>query len=401
MENKNSFRNHPLYKISLWIALASSLLLLWQMNKAVLSNTNYIPIDDFSHYWASGKLNIRGANPYDPEQVQSVRNTIVGDSAQYDTIPINWTPPWSLFFLMPYGIFDYPISRLGWLITHVAVLLVCVNLVWKIYAGKPKFIAFAWGVTFIFGPTISVLEKGQITSLVLLGIVGFLYFSSYRQKSFTAGLFIVLIGLKPQLVYLFWPAILFWILQKKDWKMAGGGITGLMGALLIASIWNPGVTFDYVNALRIYPPADWATPTLGGYLRLIFGTDNFTLQFAAPVIGFIWFLYYWQRNKKVWKWEKFLPVILFASILTTPYAWTYDQVVLLPAVLLIGILIEPKRKDNISIIIWISYLGINLLDLFLHRYFSDFWFGWLAPAYLIWFLVAYRNPVSNILDTAS
>jgi len=65
-----SLRRHPVYRLFLWVALAASLALLWRMNALVLSNPKYIPVDDFSHYWAAGRLNTTGGNPYDPQQVQ-------------------------------------------------------------------------------------------------------------------------------------------------------------------------------------------------------------------------------------------------------------------------------------------------------------------------------------------
>lgn len=387
MADRLSFRRHPVYKAILWIVLAGSLFLLWQMNTAVLSNSKYIPVDDFAHYWAAGRLNFQGLNPYDPALIQELRDEITGSTTDYHSVPINWTPPWSLFLLMPYGILDYPLSRLAWLITQIALIFISANLTWKVYGGDPKRKALAWGIAFVFGPTISVLEKGQITPLVLSGIVCFLYFSSVEKHPWLAGLSLLLISLKPQLFFLFWPAVLLWIIMNRAWRIALGALGGLGLAFLAAVIMNPPVVMEYLNALMNYPPTDWATPTLGGYLRLFIGIDTFWLQFVPMGIGLAWFLSYWKKHYQNWDWHKAVPALLFISILTTPYGWTYDQVILLPAVLLAGITLLSIPKTNLVIFLWGLYLFLNGLDLFLHRYYDEFWFLWVAPSFAIWFLL--------------
>jgi hypothetical protein len=311
MTNRFAFRQHPLYKFLIWLALAGSLILLWRMNSSILSDPKYIPVDDFSHYWAAGRLNTQAANPYDPEKVQGLRNAITGSITQFDAIPINWTPPWSLVFLMPYGILTYPLSRLAWLVTQVTVLLACANLTWKIYDGSPNKLIFAWILTFIFGPSISVLEKGQITPLVVLGIVGFLYFITHRKNAWLVGLCLVPISLKPQLFYLLWPAIFLWMIENKEWRIVLGALLGFGTAILIPTIWNPTIMTDYTYALFNYPPTDWATPTLGGYLRLVFGMEKFWLQFIPPIIGGLWFIYFWRKNHMNWDWSKTCPSCYF------------------------------------------------------------------------------------------
>jgi hypothetical protein len=390
MPTRFKFRQHPLYRISLWILLALSLGLLWQMNAKILSNPKYIPVDDYSHYWAAGRLNIFGNNPYSPVEIQALRDQITQKKTVYDTIPIMWAPPWSLPVLMPLGLLDYPASRLIWLIAHVIMILACANVCWKLYAGHPGRIFIAWITAFILGPTISVMEKGQITPWILVGIVGFLYFHEQRKQPFIAGLWMVLIALKPQLLYLFWPAMLLWILHTRAWKFLIGGAAGFLSALLVSLAFNPELIHQYYLALTTYPPTDWATPTLGGYLRLLFGIDQFWLQFIPPIFGLVWLGIFWQKSKQNWRWQQQIPALLWVSILTTPYAWTYDQVILLPAILLAVAQIHQKIPRKFSFLLWAGYGGINFLDLILHRYYDEFWFGWLAPALLLWYIAALR-----------
>lgn len=382
----NLLRKHPAYQFILWAALAGSLVLLWQMNQSVLSNPKYIPVDDFAHYWAAGRLNSTGENPYQPQSIQTLRDDITGGKTRYDTIPIMWTPPWSLLLVMPFGVLDYPLSRLLWLMAMISVLLFSTNLIWRVYQGSKQQLALAWLLAFTFGPTISVLEKGQITPVIVLAAAGFMAF--HQSTPLAAGAFLALMAVKPQITYLLWPALLLWVLGERQWRVAVGSAGGLLAALGVAVIFNSNVIGDYVYALQTNPPADWATPTIGGYLRLIFGTNHFWLQFVPPVVGFGWFIYYWWKHRQNWNWLETMPWLLLVSVLTASYAWTYDHVVLIPAVLAGGVVLLRHPNPGKKWVFGVSLLSLNLLDLFLHRSLDEFWFGWLAPAWLIWYLLA-------------
>lgn len=395
MKDRPTLRQHPLYRVALWLALALSLGALWQMNQSVLSDPKYIPVDDFAHYWAAGRLNLAGGNPYHPDEIQRLRQAIAAQEIEYASIPIMWTPPWSLLVVMPFGVLGYQLSRLSWLIAHIALILVSANICWKIYGGKPEQRWVAWGTAFLLGPTISVLEKGQITPWVLIGLVGWIYFVEVRRQPFLAGLMLVLIALKPQVVYLFWLAGLLWIIRQRAWKVGLGGGVGLAFALAVAMVFNPQVIAQYAHALTTYPPTDWATPTIGGYLRLLLGVEKFWLQWIPPLAGLLWFSFIWIRHRNLWNWAHRLPELSLISILTAPYAWTYDQVILVPAMILAAAHLAATRNRPLAYLLGLAYLGMSLLDLFLHRHLDEFWFGWLAPGLFLWFILVLRLAKSN------
>ena len=387
-----------IYRIALLLALAFSLILLWKVNQDILSNPGYIPVDDFGHYWAAGALIARGDNPYDPVLVQQLRDSATGQATSYDTIPIMWTPPWSLILVLPFGLIPYALSRVLWLMVNIAVVLVSADLCWQTYGGSRRWVAWVWIASFSFGATISVLQKGQITPWVFAGIVGFLYSIGNRSQEWRAGIFAALITLKPQLFYLFWPAWLLWSIQNRRWTSLAAGVGVTLAITLPALALNPAVVGQYLQAVLYNTPSDWATPTLGGYLRLVFGIEKFWLQFVPPVFGLIWFSIYWLRHRRTWNWLKQTPLLLLVSILTAPYAWSYDQVILLPAVLLICLRLANAWSGALpggwrawqALLLSGSFFAINLLNLFLHRSLDEFWFGWLAPVLLLWYWLGLR-----------
>jgi hypothetical protein len=153
-------------------------------------------------------------------------------------------------------------------------------------------------------------------------------------------------------------------------------------------IYNPHIIQQFFGMLQTYQIAEWANPTIGSYLRFFwFGTDKYWLQFLPTLCGGIWFIYYWYRNYKSWNWVNALPILLLVSLVTSSYSWTYDLVILIPAILLAVVWLASDWKRWSTLLLVAIFLGINILDLFLHRSLDDFWFIWMAPALLIWFIV--------------
>jgi hypothetical protein len=386
-KNELSIRERPLYKIVLWGALIICLLALWKM-APTLTDPEYIPIDDFVRFWAAGRLNLNGKNPYDLEESLRMQNEAGGQISDEDVISLMLNPPWTLAIVMPFGAIDYPLSRVAWLLFSITIVLICSERIWRLYGGPAKYKWLTWIIAFTFAPTISVLEKGQITPFIFLGIVGFIEYLHSRNILWLAGVSLAFATIKPQLLLVFWFAILIWVLLKRQWIVLLGCTMGIVVGSLITVAFNPSVFQQYFEAITTYPTSDWATPTFGAYLRILFGIDKFWLQFIPPLLGLIWLIPYMLNRSYTWSWLRAMPLVLLVSLTTAAYAWTYDQVILILAILQAFIWFLSDRFDWKVIILLFIYLALNLLDLFLHRRLDDFWFVWLAPSLLIWYLIA-------------
>src|SRR4030066_1919716 len=95
-------------------------------------------------------------------------------------------PPWTLPYGMASGIFNYPLSRFLCFIFQVGFVFLCASLLWNIYNGNKRNEMFAWAILLTFGPLLHMLKAGQVTILVLLGSVGFMYFLN-KKSDFWAG----------------------------------------------------------------------------------------------------------------------------------------------------------------------------------------------------------------------
>ena len=392
-----SFRKSLWYRLLLWAILVVCLVLLWQLSARILTTQKAVSSEDHWRYWSAWQLSMHGINPYDAKNLNNLRDKIPGLDAQPEFLPIILTPPWTIVLITPVAPFVYRISRLVWLLTSIVILLICSNFLWIIYDGSKKHKWAALLVTFTFFPTLLMLKQGQINPWVLLGLVGFLYWTTQRRNDWLAGISVALMTIKPQILLLFWIVLLFWIIKKQRWRILLACCLTLTFASLLIMVRNPLIFQQFFNTYLGDTPVEWKTPTIGFYLRLWMGVDKFWLQFIPPIIGIIWSIGYWFRNGNDWRWCREIIPLLWVSVLASPYSWTYDQIILLVPILSVtsSLLVGGWSKNSAR---WLGlYLIINLLILVLHRYYTDEYFIWFAPVLLIWYWLV-RQSISGITE---
>jgi hypothetical protein len=360
-------------------------------------STLYQPLlPDFIEYWAAGRLNLQGQNPYGAAELLSLQRPL----GWLHTAPLMmWNPPWTLPLVMPLGLFDYRLSRLLWYFLQVLMIVYCADLFWRVYGGPKRSRWVAWGIALASSYTIYVLIFGQISPLILLGMAWFVALVEHPSHSGTtpkliqdprisdilAGAAAFLISIKPQAFYLFFPLLLIWVIAARRFWILAGLAGAFLLALLTSLAFNPDVIVQYIQAVLNRPPQDWATPTLGYWARRVFGLDLFWLQFPSVLLGFAWGVWYWRENSRSWVWAQALPLLAVVSLVTTAYAWTHDQVILIPTSLhILAYLCARQAAWRPAAIAWAAaWVVFHLGTLPLHFGQSDDRFVWQAPAILL------------------
>jgi hypothetical protein len=314
-----------------------------------------------------------------PLQIHAGRDT--------DEAIMMWNPPWTLPFVMPFGVMPARVAQLAWLVLHLFVVLFCADWAWRWSQGPVRLRWVAWLLALTFIPTAFVLQAGQITPLVLLGLVGFLHF--HQRNGWLAGACTLLIAIKPHLLFLFWVALLLWAVPRRQWSMLLGGLAAGGVATLVAWLCNSAVLAQYQEAMLHRPPEQWVSPTPGSMLRLMFGQNPFWLQFLPTLAGLAWFLPYWWTRRDRWDWAEQMPLLVMASFLTACYgAWPFDLVILLLPVIQAAAWTAKQAHRVTTITAVASFLGINGLALAMNvLHFPSFWFIWMTPAVLAAFLL--------------
>jgi hypothetical protein len=342
--------------------------------------------DDYVEYWAAGRLNLTHGNPYAADQLLPLER----GAGRTTEVLMMWNPPWTLALAMPLSLLSYPISRLLWLGLSIVAILISANWTWTLFGGAPPRRWLAWALAFAFFPTIIVLRMGQIGPVLLLGVAGFLHFE-HKKRYWLAGAFVALLAVKPHLLYLVFLAILVWSVRRRQrWAILGGAAVLVFVATAAAMLVNPQVTNQYLDATGADSPLVWMNPTLGSLLRLLLGPEKTWLQFAPMVVGVVWLVLYGMKHRRRWLWADRISLLLLVSVLTAPFGWPFDQVVLIPVVLYVACRVLDAHDRQTAWMVATPYLIINVVAFALHGRVSDFWQSWFAPAMLVWYLVARR-----------
>jgi hypothetical protein len=377
----------PIRAWLLVFALIVAVLALLLQLRGWTSGLTALPLHDFVEYWAAGRLNVHGDNPYDPQRVHELERATGRTSEGV----LMWNPPWTLPLVMPLGLLDCRTAHWLWLCLHFAIVTWCADTLWRLYGGPVAQRWIAWLLAFSFLPTVFSLTAGQISPLVLLGAVFFLV-CIQRGHDALAGATAVLLAIKPHLSYLFWIALLFWSVRQRRWSVLGGGL--LTGALATGiALWcNPAVLSQYWHTFTHQPPAQYRSPTLGTLLRWWLSEDQFRLQFLALIPGLLWFVPYWLRHREGWDWSEHLPLLLLVSLLTAAYgAWPFDLVLLLVPVVQQAAMVSRQGRRSTCFLAIAAYLAIDGLAAGqLASEVEYFWFIWMTPALLCTYLVLRR-----------
>ncbi len=371
-------------RVLVWLGIIAGLVLLGSLIGALAADP-HIFADDYVEYWAAGRLNLAGGNPYAADQLLLLERA----AGRTTEALMMWNPPYTLALAMPLALLPYPASRLSWLLLNILAVMVAAAWWWQMIGGSPRRGWVAQLVAFTFFPTVTVLRMGQIGPLLLLGVIGFLRYERQR-RDWLAGAFLALVAIKPHLLYLVWAALLLWTLETRRWRAPAGAAVTLAAATLVALAANPAVIGQYLTATAADSPLIWATPTFGSLLRMLFGFERRWLQFAPLAPGLLWLARYWRRRCPDWQWPPHMPLILLVSTTTTAFGWSFDQVVLLPAVLAVMRGLLDGLPPRAGILLAAAYLVFNTTAWALYGRVSDFWQIWLAPALLAWYWCADR-----------
>ena len=179
---------------------------------------------------------------------------------------------------------------------------------------------------------------------------------------------------------------MLWGLRDRRLLVIGGLVAAILGGTLISMIFRPSILHDYINFLQTAPVTNWRVPTAGFWLRAIWGQDLVIYQFAPLVFGLIWLLIYYWRRRAEWHWLHQISWISLVSLTTTPFAWSHDQVILIPALIEAVVLYNKHiRTTSTKILMLTAWIILNVLLFLTHLSHDDSWFVWQTPLFLLFY----------------
>jgi len=321
------------------------------------------PLDDFISYWSSAHLFVRGQNPY---SLDLNREEQKAQGSQRDSPLTLWNPPWVLTILMPLGMLQFPLAHLLWMAFNVLAIGFSARELWFFWGGRQEKKALIWILVCSFFPTVLVLKFGQITPLILTGAVLFLK-STEERRPWILGLGILLLSIKPHLIYLFWPYFLLWLFKNWSWPLFLKSFGALFTATTIPWMINPSIFSHYFHqsqSIAGHMIAGFSQPTWGTVIGLLLGSHYLFLDYVPMIFGILAIAWWQYRYKPPLIWKEVFPILLLVSVITTPHVWSADQIVLLVIVFEMAILVGKNCDSSFLRRVFGGFVLINLLYFF-------------------------------------
>ena len=332
------------------VTAALALALRWVMG----SGAPYM--NDFVAYWATGRLLLDGANPYDSGALLELQRAV---GSRFVDAGVVRNPPWVLPFLLPFAAMPFVVGWYAWMIGQVLLVGISAAVLWKLFDGRAR-PAAAIVLTFLFPPAVFVALGGQIGGLLLFGLTGFAW-AIERRRDLLAGLFLGVLTLKPHLLLPFGVVVLLWMVRERRFVPVLGALVFVGLNCAIALLLQPELFVQYGAFARIEVPDEDVVATAGAALRLAFGFERFWIQWIPAVIGIAWGIVRYHRLAGAWSWTEQLPLFAAVSWLSAPYGWVYDMVLLVPTILDGAVRLEKYGSSALSRRSFTLYLLLGIV----------------------------------------
>ena len=348
------------------------------------------PLDDFAEYWAAGRLNAAGRNPYDHAAMLQEQRRIGWPQPDPDMM---YNPPWTLALTMPMGAAPFRVARSIWLPVQLFITLWCASTLWMLYGGASVQRARACALALLWMPTLVALRMGQLSPVILLGLAGFLWALS-RGREAAAGVFFSLTAVKPQLVALVWVPFALWSVADRRWRVLAAAAASIAGASLVAMSTNPAVFGQYQQLMASAPPTlAFESPNMATILRLAMGTAGSWPQFVPMGLGAIGVGLLWHRRRAKWDWAAELPGLVLISCLLTSYGgWAFDLVVLLVPILALAATVVRRGSGAAVAAAAVAFAVVSGTAFVMHAaHVPQSAFLWMTPAVAVVYYLLRRR----------
>jgi hypothetical protein len=342
---------------------------------------------DFIEYWAAGQQLAHGANPYDFAGILQ-RERAAGFEGNEPRVTLS--PPIVLLLVLPLGYVGPKTGLILWLLVLLAGLLASIGLLWRLQGSPPS--AYHW-IGLAFAPALACLMAGQISIFLLLGLMLFLSF--HDSRPFLAGVVLLPCAMKPHLFLPCAVALLLWVASRRAYRILAGFSAALATSYVLTLCLDRHAWSEYAQLSHSMRILHVFIPTVSECFRYLVDRNAIWLQFLPAAASCVWAIWYFQTRRARWNWMDQGMLVLLVSVACAPYAFFYDEAILLPAVLAGIYRAENSRRSLLPFcLIAVAALFEVLADV---QIISPFYL-WTAPAWLAWYLYATWNKSAAVQE---
>ncbi len=319
---------------------------------------------DFTGYWSAAYLLAQSQNFSDSALLLQTEQSLT--TWDLDFTLKTWNPPWLLPLLIPYTAFTFFRAAWLWFLTNILLIFTGAILTWHACVQDTAVKQKAWLapiIALLFAPTLTALYMGQVNTLVLFGLALAL-FAEVKERHLLTGFGLSLTMVKPHLVYLTVPILLLRALYYRQWRILWGFGGTLLVLTSITFLLRPSFLGEYLTSASEGNLLRWVTPTLGGFLTITLGWHWASLIGVIILpLAVIW----WLRQRDSIPVTELIHITLLISVITAPFGWGYDAIVLLiPMIQIVVWVLEKTYVKMMAIGLVLGLLLINMM-IFYHR----------------------------------
>jgi hypothetical protein len=325
------------------IGFAIAFLLL--IGKAAWANFANLRATDFVSFWAAARLAIEGHAPLAYDVAAHRQVALTAASLGGNVVPFPYPPPF-LLFVVPFGLVPYWLGFVLWLAATGGLYLLASRPL------TPPYYALAHPAVALNG---MIGQNGFLTAGIFMAGA-----SRLGTAPVLAGAIWGLLAIKPQLALLLPVALI----AGREWKaIAGGALSAAALSLLALLLLGTGAWRGFFEILAFY--ASWMAQGAWPWRMIAspFGVLRYfqvpqaaaLLVHAAIALGAAWVTWRaWARRL-----PQRMPVLAAATLLVSPYALSYDSLLLLVP---LAWLIAERRQPWAVAAIWLCLLPVGLFD---------------------------------------
>jgi hypothetical protein len=315
---------------------------------------------DFYAIYSGPRMVVRGMDPYDEHQwCAFTENTTPEAFDRSRDIAVCFVryayPMWTAVLLVPLGILPLPVAASLWLALSLALFVAALRWAWLAVGGLASWMMIYATIVVFSQPFALLLALGQMGA-VLFAISAFTTYALSRRSDRAAGATLALTALKPNVLFVFAVALLTWAAAARRRVFVAAAL--LAGAALVA--------------LSLIPDPLWPRK----WLNEIFGRQiGHSIEYAtawglaavdldqpalAPVLIFaLVATVLWLARGRLRDPVALSAVAVPISTFATPYAWSYDDLVLaLPWALVLAIAARSRPVMRLTLLVALLLVAI-------------------------------------------
>jgi hypothetical protein len=286
----------------------------------------YRTADFFCLYHGAHSLAV-GIDPYDESAWQAATGGLYPDphgGVAAAPCPGRYGYPlWTAVALLPLGVLPIELASTLWMALSIGAAIAGIAAAWSAFGGTSRY-AGVFAVSVVMSqPFWIFLMSGQLSGVVL-GLGGLVAWAIARQRERAGGIALALLALKPQTSAITIPVVFIQAIAERRRRFAAAALVAGLVMLLAPFLFVPGWPLEWLGEvggrrLRVISQM----PTAWGFAAQTVGDVAWGAVFLAAILIVTALIARGRAD----------PLVVFVlslplSLLATPYAWTYDYLVL-------------------------------------------------------------------------